>query len=312
MKLLFGILDGASSTKSMASGLKIFKNVGINSITTVYPSVTYAAHTSIITGELPSVHKVLANRFIARGDFTDFDSTDINRFVETPTLFEKYRGSCAAIGIPLYRGAKTVITMKEVLNKPMFERNKYVAEQARSFIENHDIVVANFLQVDTCGETFGPESKEYLSAIDEALHLISEIIHDYKCHYIITADHGMTSVNKRIPIDDIAKSNYGVAISSHRFVVFYKTGSWMKQLPVKIITDKTRLEKMGFPLEHVGMGVGFADGPVEFMCDGLKGSHGGDTPEEMVVPFITDLLPLANMVQQVNEISRFLLSIYLK
>ena len=312
MKFLLAILDGASYGKTFSIASRTFSGLSINAISTIYPSVTFAAHTSIITGTRPHTHKVLANRFIANNSFIDFDITDINHFVSTQTLFERYNGKGAAIGIPLYRGANTVVTMKEIAKVNLFERNKFVYEKIRDVAETHDVVVANFLQIDNCGELYGPNSDEYLSAINEALVLLKEIIDYYKPHFLITADHGMVPVEKRIPIDEIAERNGGIAVSSHRFVVFYKTGEWLNQLPVKLIRDKERIANMGLPLEYTGEAIGFADGPIEFMVPNLKGSHGGDTSMEMTVPLITDIPIVEGMIRNVNEIINVLFSTILR
>jgi uncharacterized protein len=271
----------------------------------VYPTATYTAHCSLITGKLPGAHGVVGNSFYDKssGKIIDFDLQDVNDFVGSKTIFEKVDGTTASIGEPITRGAGLVIPKNEVQSITLKKQNHYAIEKTIGVINEilPRLVVINFTAVDTIGEKYGPESRELLKALEEIDGLIEKLARflgeRYKDHLLIlTADHGMTSVRENIKLDELLEDYSPIICPSHRFAHVYLERKNLRRARRLLESDGrfeavlTRGETKGMGLYNSRTGdlVVFAKRGYELGGQKLRGSHGGVAAEEINVPLIVN------------------------
>ena len=84
-----------------------FEGVRADAVRSVFPSLTYPAHTTLVTGALPAAHGIVHNRpFLAEGR-TEAWAWEASR-IRVPTLWEAVRaagGTTASVGWPVTAGA---------------------------------------------------------------------------------------------------------------------------------------------------------------------------------------------------------------
>ncbi|HET7231871.1 MAG TPA: ectonucleotide pyrophosphatase/phosphodiesterase [Longimicrobium sp.] len=84
-----------------------FEGVRADGVRTVFPSLTYPAHTTLVTGALPARHGVTHNRPFVAGGRTEAWMWEASR-IRVPTLWEAVRaagGTAASVGWPVTVGA---------------------------------------------------------------------------------------------------------------------------------------------------------------------------------------------------------------
>lgn len=320
-KLLLVILDGGSARAVEAARTPFLDSLrgepgfAWMKAKAPVPTITYGNHSTILTGRRaggPGGHGIVGNLFRdpASGKVLNLDDCGLDAFVEARTVFELLNGNsaravvCATSGEPVTRGAGSVDPMMPILARPVFERDRAAADGAMRWMRGAapDLVVVNFLSVDGAGENFGPESGEYARSIETADGLIGEMMECWRkeagceIHLLVTADHGMTRVERRTDAGQLlARNGVPAAVAaSHRAAHVYAEGGAAGDA-ADVLRESgmfsdvmTRDEYGVFGMDHPRAGDVFAlAGPgVELQKDGLRGSHGGNLPEETEVPLI--------------------------
>lgn len=112
----FPVLEKLPNFKALLEDAAICKNVE-----TIYPSVTYACHTSIITGNYPNKHRIVSNTILQPGRQSP-DWYWHRRHIQGTTLYDEARKagmSTAALLWPVTAKAKIDYHMPEIFaNRP--------------------------------------------------------------------------------------------------------------------------------------------------------------------------------------------------
>ena len=295
------VVDGLGFRVFEEAEMSFLKRAGkrgfVSAVRSVMPSVTYPAHASIVTGVLPGSHGVVGNRFQdpEKGP-VDLDRVDAGLLLEAPTVFELAEGG-ACIGIAVCRGASWVVSKKEVQSRPLWSWDEYAAAKAAEAIKElkPKLIAVNLPCVDGVGERYGVGS-EVLKAAEKADELIQHLdaaARDcYRSHLLIAlGDHGLTNVERRV---DLSKLLSGVAsvYPSHRAAHIYTsdTSEALRALreaeAAQAAYTREKLREAGLSHSRCGDIVVFAPPGVEYEQEGIRGSHGGLTPEEMWVPLV--------------------------
>ncbi|MBS1984795.1 MAG: alkaline phosphatase family protein [Bdellovibrionales bacterium] len=237
------------SEKFTAPTLKNLARTGYASegAVSVFPSLTYPNHTSLMTGVSSSRHGVLSNnRFSATdGPLKDwyFNSSDIH----APTLWELAKAAgktTAAIRWPVTVGATIDWNVPEVFStddyfgeaswkllnqtssaglmtelggdagrfKDMVELDNWVAASARTIMDKHnpDLLIAHLSNVDHVEHEVGRDAAETVEAVklaDAQIARIAEKV-DFKTTCLfIVGDHGFQDYTKTININALFLKN---------------------------------------------------------------------------------------------------------
>ncbi len=313
MKILLIVLDGCSVSileKAETPFLDMIVNEGVSSLacSAVFPTATYTCHSSIITGCYPSKTGMIGNQYYDRAENMrkHFDHYDANAHIECKTIFE-YLTILNPVSIcePVSKGAIEHISMSEINNLPLLKRNEEIFRRSLKQLDNNNnirFLMINFSGVDSIGEIFGPNSIEYKKEIEKVDGFIEQLYTKISDHedilLIITADHGLTEIESTYNISKVIEKLYPdvVCLPSHRSAHIYNRSN-SGDLE-RIIGYLKRDEHVGriirnedfykFHLKHERSGdliITAAEG-IEFEVNGLKGSHGGLSEEELKVPLL--------------------------
>lgn len=186
----------------------------------VYPSLTRVGHTAILTGCYPESHGITGNVYYDRieGVEKKFETSDI----KVETLLEttsRFGLKSISVCFPMSRGATMAVDKGRVpdflinvigdIPENVEERDVWVLNATLMLIESEepDIILVHFKQVDSMGHEFGPDSEEVYKAVRNVDGLIGKLIARLEAIgiadntlIVLTADHGMASVSKPIPL----------------------------------------------------------------------------------------------------------------
>ena len=308
MRLFLIILDGCPSYQINPENTPFLWNVKekgrfYENCKTIFPSVTYACHTTIVTGRYPNEHGMIGNLFFDRKkkEIMNFDHfKDLRDAVQSDTIFKLLESmETAAICEPIPIDAKYVTPFFSIYNKELHLHNEIVFKETLKYMENQEIQLfcLNFTGVDGFAERFGPDSTNFISEMKKVDNFISKFYDKTeKSIFIIVADHGMVNVKEYIDMVKIIKelSDEIIVTPSHRMCHLYceenKIDS-VKQFLLNLdfidkIFDKTEMKKMNLIHERTGDITFSAKEGFEFGVKGLKGSHGGYNEKEMNVPLL--------------------------
>ncbi len=304
MKLFLFILDGCSVSEFKDANTPFIDEASEAGLSTeceaVFPTATYTGHSSIITGNYPEKHGMVGNQFWDRHHkcIRNFDDFNPNENIKSPTIFEILPFDTCSICEPVSKGA-SVVVKKKFFDKIPVEKQNYSIFHAlkTSLSPNIQFYVINFQGVDGFGENLGPKSSEYLGVLEECDELISNLKDKIKSDFVfmITADHGMTPVKKNIDLkEDLNSEGFQArCLASHRTSHIYAESNleelekYLRGLPyVDKVFNLPDIERIHLTHERTGDLVVSAKKGFEFGNKKLKGSHGGATRDEMLVPFI--------------------------
>jgi predicted AlkP superfamily pyrophosphatase or phosphodiesterase len=184
----------------------------------VFPSMTWPAHTSMVTGVQPGEHGVLGNRVLDRatGQIVECWNVPKSEIVRTPTVYDaaaQAGRSVAAVLWPATSGAAALrwnlpevhsaqalrdgaspglldelgkvglsaALLARFSNEEQFLLDSYVRDAAVYLIERKrpDLMLLHFVAVDTMEHVYGPESRPTLWA----LHLVDRYLADVLAAY---------------------------------------------------------------------------------------------------------------------------------
>ena len=308
MKVFLIILDGCPSYQINSENTPFLWDIKENGrffsdCNTIFPSVTYACHTTIVTGKYPEEHGMIGNLFYNRNEkkimnFDDF--RDLRDAVKTDTIFKLLNPiETAAICEPIPIDATYITPFFSVHKNDLRLHNEIVFNETMEHMKNQNVqfFCLNFTGVDGYAERFGPESIEFISELKKVDTYISrfyQVIDDSV--FFIVADHGMVNIKEYIDMNEVIKeiSDKIVITPSHRMCHLYcnvdeldKVRSFLTQLDyVDKIFNKDEMKNLHLLHERTGDLSFSAKEGFEFGVRGLKGSHGGFLEKEMNVPLI--------------------------
>lgn len=181
------VVDGFSS--EYLNRTPLFENfskkwAGNASALTVYPSITPAAHTSILTGKDPVSHGI--QNYGARALYS---ATIMDWFRErgAKTCFVYAKGELSFI-------AKKADYVYEAPRMQLNEIDSHILSKALELrAQTHcNLMVVSIPATDVMGHKYGPDSPQmgvHLKSLDSSLAIFFERAGD--CNIILTSDHGM-------------------------------------------------------------------------------------------------------------------------
>lgn len=301
----------------------IDRGVFLDRLRSIYPTVTYSAHASIITGVYPNEHGIIGNNYYDRKmkRVIDFDLYDVNKFIgkNVKTIFDLFDGTKLSVGEPITRGADIVVSKRDVQSRSLFHQDEYAIRSALHYIKKYKprLSVINLPGIDGIGELYGPLSDEvikHLENIDNLLgRLINEICKIYDDYIlIIIADHGMTDVWENVDLNSILhKFDVSICVS-HRMAHIYSFNKKdLQNIHEKLESDNRiglvipnkNLSLYNLDNPRCGDFVVFADEGYEFGDKQLKGSHGGITDSEIYVPIIINKAEYIDILKNERDIT---------
>jgi predicted AlkP superfamily pyrophosphatase or phosphodiesterase len=196
----------------------------IASSETIFPSMTWPSHASLITGCRPVQHGVLGNRVFDRvaGKVRHASTVRYEDAFKTATLFDLAHGSgmkVAALMWPSTREAKSIdFNIPEVYGQKkfrkwsskgllkrlkkaglpteklgkfseqqMFLQDAFVRDAAVELIaqEAPELMMVHFLSVDSLGHSYGPESRPYRWGVELVDGFVSDILRALKRRHLL-------------------------------------------------------------------------------------------------------------------------------
>jgi len=267
---------------------------------TVFPTVTPTAHVSLNTGAYPETTSYIAWNFREHL----FRANTANRAETLAEVANNMGYLSTAICEAAARGANIVIS-EAVCGFDMDKTTEFVV---RIFKEHKpNLLNITYYCTDDLSEKFGPQSHEALSTlqyVDSCIETIRECLKDSgileESLFIITADHGITSVSKVFSKGTISKTVNELPVKLafyDRTIHFYYENEekieneLVKRLStidgVKYLFTKPELVLLGCNAPQIGSAVLTMDEGYCY-CQRLieKGTHGGYSEVEVNVPLI--------------------------
>lgn len=203
------------------------RGIRVENAVTVAPSITYAATTTFITGQVPGHHGIMGNKFFDRdryflADYSTIETyRDTDKHYQSPTIYEilndKYSVSIqVAIRRGVYlnidnwatSGIRWYFNQIPEIDALTAERFKMIGEISRQAGRWPDLIFSYFPAVDEMGHRFGTASKQYHAAIkniDEQIGRIcialetNDLLDSTTLFFVV--DHGMASCRKERHFD---------------------------------------------------------------------------------------------------------------
>lgn len=304
-KIFLFILDGCAVAQFTAAKTPFLKRLAAEGKSTlecdaVFPTATFTGHSSILSGTYPNKNGMVGNQFYDRKMklVKNFDDYNPNEYIQVPTIFELLPLPTCAVCEPVSKGASTIIKKQIFDSLPIDQQNQHIFNELEKLLGlNSNLYVVNFQGVDGFGETKGPSSPEYAACLGEVDGFLEAIAKQVQSDYmmLITADHGMTSIETNIDLEkELEKAGFEVkCLASHRMSHLYTKSptkdleAFLKMQPyIDKVFNQRELERIHLKHERTGDLVISAKKGFEFGEKRLKGSHGGSTKDEALVPFI--------------------------
>jgi len=178
----------------------------------VYPSKTFPAHLSLVTGLRPTQHGIIDNNFCdpTRGQCYSLGdgSKDSTWFHGVPlwNLVELHGGLAASYFWPEANARIGGMTPTYYFNYSQQSPYSARVDQVLDWLRlpepsRPQLVTLYFSSVDTAGHEYGPENPETADAFTEIDRLVGRLwsgiqaLPDRNINLIVTADHGMASID---------------------------------------------------------------------------------------------------------------------
>lgn len=255
-KVVVIVLDGFSASYlsylgSNSNLAKIAKK-GTACLTaeSTYPSHTFTAHATIMTGVSPDTHGIIGNVHLAEDGINSAKNMQ-PEMLQAATLFETAKA--AGKKTAFVSGKNNLVTLfatdldvgtsnlrlldylaeapvvddaenNEEYHEMNMELAEWVFESTYTVLETEmpDFTLVNVQSADYAGHRFGPASKELKEAVKQIDKLIGKLYNKMEksgmlenTALLITADHGMTTSTHAINLNTVVMMNFpdaGVAI----------------------------------------------------------------------------------------------------
>ncbi|MEM2047437.1 MAG: alkaline phosphatase family protein [Candidatus Jordarchaeales archaeon] len=310
------VLDGCSIRALKRAHTPVIDEIARLGVATfkcrsVAPTATYTGHASIVTGTAPSVHGIVGNFYYDREQrkVVWFDVDDVNAHLDAATLFEAVEaGGC--VGEPVTRGARFVVPKEEVQARDVWEQDAYAITMAVKIVEEERpvLLVVNLPGVDGVGERYGASSREASRILEEDDKLIGKLQDALRECYddyllVVTADHGMTDVKENVNLEEELDGLDPVVCTSHRFAHIYLKDVMEakrrleKDGRLSLVLTHSEAERLSLHNPRSGDLMVAARPGYELSKQSLRGSHGGLTRDEMLVPLVVNKPEYADLVR---------------
>ncbi len=193
--------------------------VGLES---VYPSQTFPAHASLMTGALPADHGITSDYSFDEQTGAQSSTFQSAKAIKSDTIWEAAKREnlvTAAVGFPLTDEANITFNFPELANSS----DKAKAEKAIGLIEknNLNLLLVNFTSFANAQRRFGLLSEESKSALELIDGLVSKILAAIEqakltseTTFLILSDHGASKVEREFrPNALLAKKGFLTADS---------------------------------------------------------------------------------------------------
>ena len=275
-----------------------------------FPSKTFPNHYTLISGLYPDNHGIVGNSFYSRSrdvtyklsskkmvlDSTWYGGKPIWSLAEENGMLSAsffWVGSESAI-----MGYKPTYYKVYDQNVPNKNRTGQVIEWLKMSEETRPhLITLYFSSVDDAGHQYGPDTNE----VRRAVLSLDSLIGDFRKKLIdlnlpitlmVTADHGMSAVNRGLAIDDINFRDAVVDISSTMVMVYHKNQKVLSKIKKEmqqkklwqVYTKKEMKEEFGFDNDdRVGDLVGLVNPPVHIIKTPrpVSGGTHGYNPNEI-------------------------------
>jgi predicted AlkP superfamily pyrophosphatase or phosphodiesterase len=294
--------------------------------TSVFPSTTAAALTSLLTGVWPGEHGLVGYRVLdpSRGvlvnQLTGWESEGLDPLTwqSAPTIFERARADgrpTFAVGVAAYAGSGFT---RATLRGADFVAAQTPATRVEAAYElagdNPGSLVYCYLpEADKAGHRYGLDSPQWLAALEEIDAALSRGV-PQGVGVIVTSDHGMVDVpsHRQVVLDADHLAGVAHVGGEPRMLHLYlDEGRSATEVVTRLRSDLEGLADVGAREEAIGAGLfgprvssaaaermgdllviargngALYDGTAEDQRSrGMIGQHGGLTPEERQVPLI--------------------------
>jgi len=229
-KKIFMLIDGLGynllSKTLREKEIDFIKNYKIEKISTVFPSTTVVALTSIETGLTPSEHGMVGwhvyskelgtvvapyRDSLALDENFKFDHLGIRNIIPEPKLLLK-----------IAKNRNVMLLFDKSIEKPPCKGNnkikidKYTMQsdmilKLKNEVTNdeYDFIYVYYTLIDSIEHNYGPISEASINAttilLNELKNILLPTLEQSDYNLIITADHGHTKVNKWLIIDSKSK-----------------------------------------------------------------------------------------------------------
>lgn len=261
------------------SGFKVKK------MRSVFPSLTFPAHSSISTGTFPRKHGIVSSVFLEKNSRKRFSDEKEAEWLLVPPLWvlvEKAGLKSAVCAWPLSYGRWKEISPSIYLPYTDNLTDKDIEEWVLKCLTNPtspNLIMAWFHGADYSGHKFGPKSIQYKEAVQRSGRIVERIVmeikksKDKKITLMVTSDHGMTEVINEIDIvQRIPKKSFFpyIAISGPVANIYVDSPKQFNDVKDSLKFLKKNLmifEKLETPFE-LSTGVSSRSGDFLVICNG--------------------------------------------
>jgi predicted AlkP superfamily pyrophosphatase or phosphodiesterase len=266
--------------------------------TTIFPSITGPAHTSLVTGAPPAVHG-FPYPFLLNAAGDGLEPFHDGLHMRAETIAEAWRAqglTSAAVGERFLRGAcylsSEFITGHDV-TRLTGEALRLIQEDRPHFL------MVTYYAADSMGHVFGPESEETLAAIELIDRACSDLLAAYsavglrdRTVVVALADHGHVAIEQQVLPEELAPE---LPLFAHGRIALCPippdptAESWRRlaaQPAVEYVFDEQDLARLHADAPGLGRAVvllreGYGFGPTN-----LRGHHGAWSATEQRIPLI--------------------------
>jgi len=244
--LLVVSIDGLAWTKLQREMMRmptvraLFERGASGPLQTVFPSMTWPAHTSLATGAWPRTHGVVGNRFYDRkaDKVIEVSLLDAKAALRVPAIWDWASSAGLSVGAllwPCTGGSKSIAwNLPEVYGQRRFEQasspaflvelaeaglpsdrigrhgneelfllDSFARDAALHTIARHkpNLLLLHFLSVDTTSHAFGPDAPEVRWALDLVDRYLAQVLDAYRAAGIVDPDVVLLSDHGFVALD---------------------------------------------------------------------------------------------------------------
>lgn len=256
----------------------------VRKMRSVFPSLTFPAHSTIATGTFPRKHGIISSVFLEKNSRKRFSDEKEAEWLLVPPLWvlsERAGLKSAVCAWPLSYGPWRGVSPSIHLPYTDVLTDKDIEDWVLSCLQSPtppNLIMAWFHGADYAGHKFGPKSVQYKEAVQRSGRIVERIytelkkIKDKKITLLITSDHGMAEVNNELDIvEKIPKRSFFpyIAISGPVANIYVKTPKQFSDVKDSLKLLKKNLmifEKSETPFE-LSTGVSSRSGDFLVICN---------------------------------------------